>query len=99
MMIMKIDIPDVVLKDIAAFAENNSVETVVLFGSRARGTNTERSDVDLAVYGGDFDSFYWNITDNVNSLLSFDVINADKNISDELKKEIARDGIVIYEKV
>lgn len=99
MMIMKIDIPDVVLKDIAAFAENNSVEKVVLFGSRARGTNTERSDVDLAVYGGDFDSFCWNITDNVNSLLSFDVINADKNISDELKKEIARDGIVIYEKV
>lgn len=99
MMIMKIDIPDVVLKDIAAFAENNSVEKVVLFGSRARGTNTERSDVDLAVYGGDFDSFYWNITVNVNSLLSFDVINADKNISDELKKEIARDGIVIYEKV
>ena len=99
MMIMKIDIPDVVLKDIAAFAENNSVEKVVLFGSRARGTNTERSDMDLAVYGGDFDSFYWNITDNVNSLLSFDVINADKNISDELKKEIARDGIVIYEKV
>ncbi|MBO6071072.1 nucleotidyltransferase domain-containing protein [uncultured Ruminobacter sp.] len=96
---MKIDIPDVVLKDIAAFAENNSVEKVVLFGSRARGTNTERSDVDLAVYGGDFDSFYWNITENVNSLLSFDVINADKNISDELKKEIARDGIVIYEKV
>lgn len=99
MMIMKIDIPDVVLKDIVAFAENNSVEKVVLFGSRARGTNTERSDVDLAVYGGDFDSFYWNITENVNSLLSFDVINADKNISDELKKEIARDGIVIYEKV
>lgn len=96
---MKIDIPDVVLKDIVAFAENNSVEKVVLFGSRARGTNTERSDVDLAVYGGDFDSFYWNITENVNSLLSFDVINADKNISDELKKEIARDGIVIYEKV
>ena len=50
MMIMKIDIPDVVLKDIAAFAENNSVEKVVLFGSRARGTNTERSDVDLAVF-------------------------------------------------
>ncbi|MBQ4488640.1 MAG: nucleotidyltransferase domain-containing protein [Ruminobacter sp.] len=96
---MKIDIPDVVLKDIALFAENNSVDKVVLFGSRARGTNTERSDVDLAVYGGDFDSFYWSITDNVNSLLSFDIVNADKNISDELKREIARDGIVIYEKI
>lgn len=60
------------------FAERNSVDKVILFGSRARETNTERSDIDLAVYGGDFDSFYWNINDNVNSLLSFDIIDAIK---------------------
>jgi predicted nucleotidyltransferase len=96
---MKRDIPDVVLKDIITFSERNSVNKVILFGSRASGTNTERSDIDLAVYGGDFDSFYWNIKDNVNSLLSFDIINADKNISEKLKLEIERDGIVIYEKV
>ena len=97
--IMKRYIPDAVLKDITMFAERNSVNKVILFGSRARGTNTERSDIDLAVYGGDFDSFYWNINDNVNSLLSFDIINADKNISENLKMEIEKDGIVIYEKV
>lgn len=74
----KRDIPDVVLKDITMFAERNSVDKVILFGSRARETNTERSDIDLAVYGGDFDSFYWNINDNVNSLLSFDIIDAIK---------------------
>lgn len=96
---MKRDIPDVVLKDITMFAERNSVNKVILFGSRARGTNTERSDIDLAVYGGDFDSFYWNIHDSVNSLLCFDIIDADKNISEKLKMEIERDGIVIYEKV
>ena len=96
---MKRDIPDVVLKDITMFAERNSVDKVILFGSRARGTNTERSDIDLAVYGGDFDSFYWNINDNVNSLLSFDIVDADKNITEKLKKEIEKDGIVIYEKV
>jgi predicted nucleotidyltransferase len=96
---MKRDIPDVVLKDIITFSERNSVNKVILFGSRASGTNTERSDIDLAVYGGDFDSFYWNIKDNVNSLLSFDIINADKNISEKLKLEIERNGIVIYEKV
>lgn len=39
---MKSDIPDVVLKDITMFAERNSVNKVILFGSRARGTNTER---------------------------------------------------------
>ena len=58
---MKRDIPDAVLKDITMFAERNSVNKVILFGSRASVTNTERSDIDLAVYGGDFDSFYWNI--------------------------------------
>ena len=68
------------------------------FGSRARGNNTERSDVDIAVYGGDFDSFYWDIKENIHSLLMFDVINADDSISEELKKEIKKDGVVIYEK-
>lgn len=70
----------------------------MLFGSRARGSNTERSDVDIAVYGGDFDEFYWDIKENVHSLLMFDVIDMDSVISEELKKEIERDGVVIYEK-
>ena len=59
---------------------------------------SERSDVDIAVYGGDFDSFYWDIKENIHSLLMFDVINADASISEELKKEIKKDGVVIYEK-
>ena len=69
-----------------------------MFGSRARGDNTERSDIDIAVYGGDFDSFYWDIKDNVHSLLSFDVVDVDAGISEDLKSEIERDGVVIYEK-
>ena len=76
----------------------HSVRKIILFGSRARGNNTERSDVDIAVYGGDFDSFYWDIKENIHSLLMFDVINADASISEELKKEIKKDGVVIYEK-
>ena len=69
------------------------------FGSPCKEeNNTERSDVDIAVYGGDFDSFYWDIKENIHSLLMFDVINADASISEELKKEIKKDGVVIYEK-
>ena len=75
-----------------------AVTKIVLFGSRARGTNTERSDVDIAIYGGDFDSFYWDVKENIHSLLMFDVVQADTSISDELKKEIEKDGVVIYEK-
>ena len=79
---------DKVYKQIEVFARECDAEKVVLFGSRARGTNTERSDIDIAVYGGDFDSFYWDVKEKVHSLLSFDVVEADKPISEELKQEI-----------
>ena len=95
---MKYNLPERVLRDISSIARKHSVTKVILFGSRARGTNTERSDIDIAVYGGDFDSFYWDIKENVHSLLMFDIIEADSPISDELKKEIKKDGVVIYEK-
>lgn len=95
---MKHNLPERVLKDISSIARKHSVTKVILFGSRARGTNTERSDIDIAVYGGDFDSFYWDIKENVHSLLIFDVIKADSSISEELKKEIEKDGVTIYEK-
>lgn len=74
------------------------LRTIVLFGSRAKGNNTERSDIDMAVYGGDFDGFYWDIKEKVNSLLMFDIIQANSAISDDLKHEIEKDGVIIYEK-
>lgn len=95
---MKYNIPDRVLRDIASFAHKHQIETVILFGSRAKGTYTERSDIDIAASGGDFDGFYWDIKENVHSLLSFDIAKLDDSIFGELKKEIERDGITIYEK-
>ena len=95
---MNYHIPDRVVRDITSFARKHNIERVVLFGSRAKGTHTERSDIDIAVCGGDFDGFYWDIRENAHSLLSFDIVELDDGISDELKKVIERDGIVIYEK-
>lgn len=95
---MAVNVPQRVLKDIKALSEKYGICKVVLFGSRARGTNTERSDIDLAVYGGDFDGFYWEIKDNAHTLLTFDVVNMDENTTEELKEEIAKDGVLIYEK-
>lgn len=92
------NIPDRVFKDITAFADANAINKIILFGSRARGTHTERSDIDIAVSGGNIDAFYWDIKEKVHSLLTFDVIDLDKGINDELKKEIEKDGVVIYEK-
>lgn len=94
---MKYNIPDRVIKDIVSSAEKSGVKKVILFGSRARGNHRLNSDIDIAVSGGNYDDFYWSINENAWTLLSFDVVDLDKGISDELKKEIERDGIVIYE--
>ena len=95
---MKYNLPDRILREIVYFAKEHSITKIILFGSRARGTNTERSDIDIAVYGGDFDGFYWDIKEKTHSLLMFDIVQADVSISDELKEEIEKDGVVIYEK-
>ena len=95
---MRYDLPERVIRELFSFATKHSVRKIILFGSRARGNNTERSDVDIAVYGGDFDSFYWDVKEKTHTLLMFDIIQADAPISDELKKEIEKDGVVIYEK-
>ena len=39
--------------ELLALAEACGLSRLILFGSRARGDNRERSDIDLAVSGGD----------------------------------------------
>ena len=95
---MKYDLSDRILRELSFLAHKYSVTKIVLFGSRARGTNTERSDIDIAVYGGEFDRFYWDVKEKIHSLLMFDIVQADVAISDELKQEIEKDGVIIYEK-
>ena len=85
---MKYNIPDRVLKDIISMAKKCNIQKVILFGSRARGTHRERSDIDIAVSGGDFDEFYWMVNEEAWTLLMFDIVDLNKRISDELKKEI-----------
>lgn len=46
-----------VIKQIREIAEQYDLHRVILFGSRARGDYKERSDIDLAVCGGDVPSF------------------------------------------
>jgi predicted nucleotidyltransferase len=95
---MRYDLPERIIRDISVFAKKYNVSQVILFGSRAKGTNSERSDVDIAVVGGDFDGFYWETKENTHSLLSFDIVDLNTKVSEELKKEIDKDGVIIYEK-
>ena len=91
-------IPERVLQEILQFARDAGVERLVLFGSRARGTHSERSDIDLAVYGGDFDTFYFRVQEETESLLEFDLIDMHRKVSPSLLEDIEREGIDIYEK-
>lgn len=90
-----------VYKQIGQIAEKYDVKKIVLFGSRARGTNHAKSDIDLAVYGcNKFELLKDSLNEDLWSLLELDIINMDnKSISPELVSEIERDGVVLYEKI
>ncbi len=73
---------DAVIKNIVEICEREGVKRVVLFGSRAKGTCTERSDIDIAIEGAvDFLSLQEKL-EKIPTLLSIDLINMDK-VSDE----------------
>ena len=91
---------DDVYAQIRQFANGAGAKKVILFGSRAKRTNGPKSDIDLAVEGcPDFDGLERNLQDNLWSLLKVDVINLDEPICQELRREIALNGKVLYEKV
>ncbi|MBD5433530.1 MAG: nucleotidyltransferase domain-containing protein [Treponema sp.] len=85
--------------DIVRIAKENDIKKVILFGSRARGTNSERSDIDLAISGGNALDFYYDVEEKAHTLLMFDVVDLDKGISEALQAEIKKDGVILYEEI
>lgn len=92
-------IRDVVLKQIRDLAAQYGLSKVILFGSRARGDFKERSDIDLAVSGGDISGFALAVDEETDTLLQYDVVNLDSRVDEALLKNIEKDGKVLYEKV
>lgn len=88
-----------VLRDMIALAQKYDIKKLILFGSRARGDHRERSDIDLAVSGGNTTEFSFAVNEELWTLLMFDVVNLDEPVRKELLSEIERDGVVLYEKV
>ena len=77
------------------------VEKVVLFGSRARGDEQERSDIDLAVVGPEITRKewvrMWIDVDDAETLLSIDLVRFE-TASDQMKDSIVKEGVVLYER-
>ena len=76
-----------------------NVQEVVLFGSRAKDTARERSDIDIAVSGvSAFDELQEEI-ENIETLYTIDLVNLDDCRIFLLKEDIELYGCKIYEKV
>lgn len=93
------NLPKPIIDSISSLASQCSLDKVILFGSRARDTNRERSDIDLAIQGGDTVAFAASVDEYIPTLLFFDVVDLDKPVQTELLDEIRKDGVIIYEKV
>lgn len=92
-----------ILDQIAQRAKCYDIDKIILFGSRARGDNKPKSDIDIAVYGSlthreeaAYDDY---VKDEIETLLKFDIVFVNENTSAELIKNIEKDGVVIYEKI
>ena len=50
------EIMDIVNQYVVKVCENYKVETIILFGSYAKGTNHQDSDIDIAIITDDFEN-------------------------------------------
>lgn len=95
----KIGIEPKVIEEILQLARKYDVRKVILFGSRARGDFSRTSDIDLAVEGGDFERFALDVDEETSTLLQYDIVNLDRDMQEELRESIKKEGKLLYEKI
>lgn len=78
-----------------------SVERIVLFGSRARGDHRERSDIDLAIAGAGITTREWfdiqEVVEEAPTLLMIDLVRLDVATGRFLDR-IREHGISLYDR-
>lgn len=94
------NLKDEIVREIISISKKyQAIQKVVLFGSRARGDNSLKSDIDLAIYSdGDIRDFIYDIECNTNTLLEFDVSDMNSVTEPIFIDQIKKEGIIIYEK-
>ena len=94
---------DTVITDICSvFRSFPNIDKVLIFGSRAKGTYSEGSDIDLAAVG---ENITFNQLMDINIqiedlglLYKVDVVDYNKNVGTPIGEHIDRVGLLIYEK-
>lgn len=92
---------DSVIEQIKGIAIRYKIDKLVLFGSRARGDNTEVSDYDIAVfeeYMSPLEKANFSAeVEEVETLKKIDLVFVKDSGTDELLTNIKKDGVIIYE--
>ena len=88
-----------VIEEIKTLAQQHGVEKVILFGSRARGDYHRARDIDLAVSGGNVTEFTLDVEEKTSTLLTYDVIDLNKELQAGFREAIEKEGKILYEKV
>lgn len=91
---------DYIVKTLKKFPE---IKRAMIFGSRAKGTNKNGSDVDMAVFG---EKINFGVLSRLHSILEndspmpyfFDIVDYTHLEHDELRQHIDRVGKIIYER-
>lgn len=89
-----------VYNGIAKIGKKLCADKVVLFGSRARGDNRERSDIDIAVYGlpDENRALFRSEIEELPTLLDFDIVFVTPDTDKALLKNIEKDGVILMSK-
>lgn len=98
------DLDQEIIQTLCMVAGQYHIKKIMLFGSRARSSSHAHSDIDLAVYGitsaAQYLDFQDAIEERVPTLLQFDLVDMDAaSVSDALRNEVQKDGVVLYEKI
>lgn len=95
-----VDLPSSIYDLAHHIGELPDVERVLLFGSRARGNHSERSDIDIAVEANDNPiarSAAFDLVENAPTLLPIDLVWLPE-ASPAFRDEVRREGIVLFER-
>lgn len=102
--VMRMNLDQQIIQELCTIADQYHIKKIVLFGSRAGKNSHVHSDIDLAVYGitsaAQYLDFQEAVEGQVHTLLQFDLVDMNAvSVSDALRDEIKKDGVVLYEKV
>ncbi len=90
---------DDVLQKIIEICRELSAEKVYLYGSRAKGTNVERSDIDIAAAGVKEFEHLEEAVEEIDTLYTIDLLNLDTVRNQNLLEDVVLYGRKIYEKI